>query len=395
MKPKLRFPEFSGEWKEVRLGDISICEDYKRIPLNEQERKEKKGIYPYWGSTKIMDYINDYIFDGEYVLLSEDGGYFYDYKEKPIAFYVNGKFWANNHIHVLKIINHNTKFIYYSLVHKNILAYITGGTRSKLNQKDLKQIKIYLPPTIKEQEKIAEFLSSIDKKIEIVTKKIEELKKYKKGLLQKMLNVTDGEPKIRFKEFSGKWKEVKLGEVGDTYSGLTNKNKEHFNQGNAYFIPFMNVMNNVIIDTSYLEKVVIYSNENQNQVKKGDILFTTSSETPNEVGMCSVYLDNKKVYLNSFCFGLRLKNYDIDSLFLTYLLRYRRDIFYKIAQGATRYNLSKKHFNGIKIHIPPTFKEQEKIASFLSSIDKKIEIENKVLENLKKYKKGLLQKMFV
>ena len=106
-------------------------------------------------------------------------------------------------------------------------------------------------------------------------------------------------------------------------------------------------------------------------------------------------LTNKKVYLNSFCFGYRLKNINVDSLFLTYFLRYRRDIFYKIAQGATRYNLSKKYFNEIKIHIPPTIEEQQKIASFLSSIDEKIELNEQVLDKMKEYKRGLLQKMFV
>jgi type I restriction enzyme S subunit len=202
-------------------------------------------------------------------------------------------------------------------------------------------------------------------------------------------------PEIRFPEFSGEWVEKRLGEIGDTYGGLNNKNKEHFNKGKDLYIPFMNIMINTIIDNNYLENVIIYPNENQNIVKKGDILFTTSSETPNEVGMCSVYLGDKKVYLNSFCFGFRLKNSNIDSLFLTYLLRYKRKLFYKIAQGATRYNLSKKHFNDLKIHIPPTLEEQQKIAEFLSSIDKKIKIEENKLNKLKEYKKGLLQKMFV
>jgi len=187
MIPKLRFPGFSGEWGERKLGEVGVCEDNKRIPLNESERKQRKGAYPYWGSTKIMDYVDDYIFDGEYVLLSEDGGYFYDYKDKPIAFYVNGKFWANNHIHVLKINKENSaKFIYYTLAHKNILAYIIGGTRTKLNQKDMLKIKIHLPPTLAEQQKIAEFLSSIDEKIELNEKKLSKLKEYKRGLLQKM-----------------------------------------------------------------------------------------------------------------------------------------------------------------------------------------------------------------
>ncbi|MEO1959138.1 MAG: restriction endonuclease subunit S, partial [Nautiliaceae bacterium] len=237
MKPVLRFKEFSGEWKQKRLGEVAICEDNKRIPLNETERKQKKGIYPYWGSTKIMDYVDDYIFDGEYVLLSEDGGYFYDYKEKPIAFYVNGKFWANNHIHVLKINKGNSaKFIYYTLAHKNILAYIIGGTRTKLNQKDMLKIKIFTPPTLAEQQKIADFLSAVDEKIEITAKKIKKLKEYKKGLLQKLLNVKNKEPELRFPEFSGEWVEKRLGEVCKLQNGYPFKSKDYVKNGRYMII---------------------------------------------------------------------------------------------------------------------------------------------------------------
>jgi len=184
--PELRFPEFKDEWREMRLGEIAYCLDNQRIPVKESDRAKRKGKYPYWGSTKVMDYIDDYIFDGEFILLSEDGGNFYDYLNKPIAFYVNGKFWANNHIHVLKIHEDNfTKFIFFVLEHKNILAYIIGGTRTKLNKKDMMKIKIKLP-SLPEQQKIANFLSAIDDKIELEKKKLEQIKAYKKGLMQKM-----------------------------------------------------------------------------------------------------------------------------------------------------------------------------------------------------------------
>ena len=133
-------------WKYQRLGMCSQILDSKRIPLNAQERAKRKGVYPYYGANGIQDYIDDFIFDGEYILLAEDGGYFSEYASRPIAQYVKDRFWVNNHAHILKSTAGNSnKWIYYSLVHKNILKYINGGTRSKLNQSDLRDIGILLP----------------------------------------------------------------------------------------------------------------------------------------------------------------------------------------------------------------------------------------------------------
>ena len=394
MKPKLRFKEFSGEWIEKRLGEVAVCEDNKRIPLNETERKQRKGIYPYWGSTKVMDYVNDYIFNGEYVLLSEDGGYFYDYKEKPIAFYVNGKFWANNHIHVLKIHKkNNARFIYYALVHKNILAYIIGGTRTKLNQKDMLKIKIFTPPTLEEQQKIASFLSAVDEKIEITAKKIEKLKEYKKGLLQKLLNVKKGKPEFRFLEFSGKWVEKRLGEVCELKSGYSFKSRDYVENGRYMIITISNVkkgyldLNEVKTINSLPQNI-----RNYQILKLGDILI---SMTGNVGRVCLVNKNN--CLLNQRVGKLKIKNVNLNPNFLYYTLN--RNIFEKkmisLAQGGAQLNISKKNIENFKIHLPPTLAEQQKIAEFLSSVDKKIEINEKKLSKLKEYKKGLLQKMLI
>jgi type I restriction enzyme S subunit len=400
--PEIRFPEFSGEWVEKRLGDV--CKFFSGGTPSTTNKNFWNGDIPFIKSGEIhKERVSNYITNEG---LSNSSAKMIRKGDLLLALYgatsgevalskINGA--INQAILCIRCKELYIPFLYYVLnKNKNkIINKYTQGGQPNLSSKIIQSLYFLFPPTLTEQEKIAEFLSSVDEKIEITAKKIEKLKQYKKGLLQKMLNVINGEPEIRFKEFSGKWVEKRLEEIGDTYGGLNNKNKEHFNKGKDLYIPFMNIMINTIIDNNYLENVIIYPNENQNIVKKGDILFTTSSETPNEVGMCSVYLGDKKVYLNSFCFGFRLKNSNIDSLFLTYLLRYKRKLFYKIAQGATRYNLSKKHFNDLKIHIPPTLTEQEKIAEFLSSIDKKIELEKNRLEKLKVYKKGLLQKMFV
>ncbi|MGU9409621.1 restriction endonuclease subunit S [Clostridium perfringens] len=188
------------EFKKTELGEIpkaweikkieEICEilDSKRVPLNGKQRLKMQGDIPYYGANAIVDYINDYIFDDELILIAEDGGNFGEFREKPIAFYVKGKCWVNNHAHVLKAIEcENSKWIFYNLVHKDITEIVQGGTRAKLNQKDLRNIKIPFP-NLDEQEKIALILSAIDKKIEQYKYKKEKLEELKKGLMKQLLN---------------------------------------------------------------------------------------------------------------------------------------------------------------------------------------------------------------
>ena len=187
---ELRFKDENGndysEWEEKKLEEIADCLDNKRKPLNSTEREKIKGNIPYYGANGIQGYINDYLFDEELVLLAEDGGNFEDFSIKPIAQYIHGKSWINNHAHILKGKKEVlTKFLFYSLVHKDIRSFINGTSRSKLNKSDMLNIVINLP-CFEEQQKIADFLSAIDTKIEKISDKLENLKEFKKGLLQQM-----------------------------------------------------------------------------------------------------------------------------------------------------------------------------------------------------------------
>jgi len=188
---ELRFNRDDGgafeDWEEKRLGEISECLDNLRKPLNSEERQSIQGDIPYWGANNIMDYINDYLFDETIILLAEDGGNFNEFKTRPIANISYGKCWVNNHTHVLRQINgiSNNEFLFYSLVHKNITGYISGGTRAKLIKSEMLKIKINLP-SVPEQQKISNFLTSLDQKITQTTQQIEAMKSFKKGLLQEM-----------------------------------------------------------------------------------------------------------------------------------------------------------------------------------------------------------------
>ncbi|MBE2924446.1 restriction endonuclease subunit S [Anoxybacillus flavithermus] len=196
--------------------------------------------------------------------------------------------------------------------------------------------------------------------------------------------------------FPKDWPIKKLADIGSTYGGLTNKSKEDFAEGNSKFITYKNIYNNTFINTNELESVRIYKDEKQNKVKYGDVFFTGSSETPDEVGISSVLLEEvDDVYLNSFCFGFRFN--DLKKTipeFYGYYFRgpvFRNEV-YPLAQGSTRFNLSKSEMIKLKVPVPPV-KEQYKIAAILSSVDEAIEKTEAIIEQTEKVKKGLMQQL--
>ncbi len=182
--------EIPQEWSVYPLEKICDILDHKRVPISATKRKEMKGSIPYYGANGIVDYVNDFIFDEKIILLAEDGGNFYDYLQKPIAQFVNQKCWVNNHAHVLKA---NSEFIipeylYHSLNHKNIIPFIQGGTRSKLNQDGgLKDIPIILPENKSEQNKIIDILESIKNLDFQIINHLINLKLLKKSILHSKL----------------------------------------------------------------------------------------------------------------------------------------------------------------------------------------------------------------
>ena len=200
-------------------------------------------------------------------------------------------------------------------------------------------------------------------------------------------------PKLRFPGFTEDWEQRKLGSIGSTYTGLSGKIKEDFGHGEAQYITYLNVFQNTVSDITMTDKVEI--DTTQNEVKYGDVLFTTSSETPEEVGMSSVWLgDSPNTYLNSFCFGFR-PNQKIDPYFLGYSLRapYMRDKIKILAQGISRYNISKNKVMELEISLPNN-EEQKLLGTFLQRIDLIITLHQRKLDNLKLKKKALLQKLF-
>lgn len=287
---------------------------------------------------------------------------------------------------------YDSLFIYHNIFSSNISNQINrllvGSNYPAINQTDVEELKIPYCKKNNERKIIAQILSTWDKAIELKEKLLEEKKKQKKGLMQRLLT---GE--VRLHGFDGEWEEVRLGDIGQTYNGLSGKTAKDFGEGKPY-ITYKNIFENSKVDIKDVDYVKISKNENQNLVRYGDIFFTTSSETPNEVGMSSVLLDKvEELYLNSFCFGFRLYNFEtLVPEYARYLFRGEtfRGRINKLAQGSTRFNLSKNEVMKLKV-ILPSVREQQAIAQILSTADKEIELLEKELEQLKTQKKGLMQ----
>lgn len=204
-------------------------------------------------------------------------------------------------------------------------------------------------------------------------------------------------PEIRLADFVNEWEYKTFGNLGYSYSGLTGKGKNDFGHGEAQYITFLNVLTNSHIKPDMFQKVDVKSGENQNSVVKGDLLFNTSSETPEEVGMCSVLdFDIPNLYLNSFCFGFRLTDESVLPSYMVYQMRSGagRKLMKLLAQGATRHNLPKKELYKSLIAIPQTTEEQLSIANFFKRLEDLIEINRNKIESLKQLKSASLVSMF-
>lgn len=254
--------------------------------------------------------------------------------------------------------------------------------------------KYPVPPNPSEQAAIGDYFRRVDALITEAEREVSRLEKMKQASLQKMFpRPGESVPEVRFADFTQQWKAKKLGELGSTYSGLSGKTREDFGHGNARFITYMNVFTNPIASSSMIEAVE--QDQSQTPVKYGDILFTTSSETPDEVGMSSVWKYNiPDMYLNSFCFGYRLSQ----KVELDYIAYYLRSTVFRsnmkiLAQGISRYNISKSQVMELPVQLP-SLEEQAAIGEYFRNLDSLIDARRRRVAKLRDIKKACLDKMF-
>ena len=406
MVPKLRFPEFTATWEQRKLEELASKFTGGGTP-NTSNPNYWNGEIPWIQSSDLKE--DDVLSLTVKKHISQEGLENSAAKIVPknslvIVTRVGvGKLVVNNQeiatsqdFLSLSGIKGDSRFLAYSLYSllKKNSRRVQGTSIKGITKVDFLKETILIP-SLEEQEKISSCMVEIDKLITLHQRKLEGLSKLKKSLLQKMFpkNGSLG-PELRFPGFTGDWEQHKLGDLGHTYGGLSGKSKQDFGHGDARFVTYMNVFSNPIGDPCMVDSIEI--DDRQSRVRKGDVLFTTSSETPDEVGMSCVWpSDSENLYLNSFCFGYRPTT-KINSNFLASLLRspsVREKIIF-LAQGISRYNISKNKV--MEINIPlPSEEEQSQIGDFFTQLDKAITLHQRKLDSLKKLKKSLLQQMFV
>ena len=283
--------------------------------------------------------------------------------------------------------NIESDYLHYVIANDKFINFVMSGAKGvKMPRGDKKQMKTYCLslPQIQEQKKISTLLRLIDERIATQSKIIDKLQSLIKGLNDSL-----------YAQYGGKVL-TSFAELGTSYSGLSGKSAQDFGSGKP-FITYLNVYSNNVINENEFQYVAIKDDEKQNVAEYGDVLFTLSSETPEEVGIGSVYLGKEKVYLNSFCFGIHITNTKVAfSPYLSYYVSSTafRKFIYPYAQGSTRFNLCKADFEKASIKLP-TLENQKRIYSILSHIDNKIITERQMLDLYNSQKQYLLRQMFI
>ena len=357
--PELRFKGFTDEWEERKFKDILKTHSFRSYLAGVSENGEYEVIQQ--GDKPIVGY--------------SDGEPFTDYKDvtlfgdHTVSLYKPKSpfFVATDGVKILSADNFEGNYLYTTLE-----RYKPEPQGYKRHFTILKNQDVWFTENMEEQQKIGVFFKQLDATITLHQRKLDKLKSVKQAYLSEMFPA-EGErvPKRRFPGFTDAWELHPLREIGNTYTGLSGKTKDDFGHGDGRFVTYMNVFSNPISLPEMVEEVEF--DESQNTVRYGDVLFTTSSETPEEVGMSSVWLENtENTYLNSFCFGFRPVK-KVNPYYLAYLLRssgMRRKISF-LAQGISRYNISKAKMMELEISIPNE-NEQSAIGSFFSTLDSQI-----------------------
>lgn len=384
--PKLRFKEFTDEWQKKTLKSVSsYFKSGKSIKSNDIL---KNAPYPVYGGNGLRGYTNTFNFDGNASLIGRQGALCGN------VTYVKGKNYMTEHAVIVQSNYDNyNKFLFYILLSMNLNQYSTQSAQPGLSVNNLLELFNYFP-NIQEQEKIAKFLTTVDKKITNLENTITSLENQKKGLLQQIFS-----QKLRFKDKNGNnypnWEKKKLGDITQSQGGTA---LEKYTTTNGLY-KFISIGNYSTYST-YLDNGIRIDLNNKTKkqlLSKNDLVMILNDKTSsgNIIGR-TLLIDKDNTYIyNQRSQRLICNTKIIIPSFLYFLLNsdFRKNIIKKV-QGATQIYINYSTIEVMHLNIP-CLEEQTKIADFLSAFDRKLENQKAQLEHWKQIKKGLLQQMFV
>jgi len=376
-----------NDWEVKELGDVVFFFDGKRKPIKDSDRAKINGIYPYYGASGIIDYVNDFIFDEELILLGEDGANIIN-RSSPLAFRVAGKIWVNNHAHVLKPkrdieAGYLTEFLESLKYNK----YNTGTAQPKLNKEVCSSIPIVIPP-LPEQKAIAHVLGLMDAVINKNNQLLAQKELQKKWLMQNLLT-----GKKRLQKFEKeKWEETSL---GDLFERVTRKNSEQNTN-----VVTISAQRGFVKQTDFFNKTIASDIvDNYFLVEKGEFCYNKSYSNGYPWGATKRLKDFEKAVVTTLyiCFGLKNSQKNSGDFFEHFFEANLLDKgLTKIAHEGGRahglLNVTPSDFFSLKITIP-TSGEQTAIAQVLITADKEIQVLKTKAEKLREQKKGLMQQL--
>lgn len=380
--PRWRFDGFTDDWQKRKLGEAVDSFDEKRIPIESTQRTQ--GCYPYYGATGIIDYIDKYIFDGEYILLAEDGANII-LRSSPLVYLTHGKFWVNNHAHVLKDKRNANSFLKVELENVNYEKYNSGTAQPKLNAKSIMQIDIS-STSLTEENSIGNFFDLLDNLITVNQRKVDLLKKAKKALLQKIFDQT-----WRFAGFTDDWQKRTVSSLSEiTSGGGTPKTSiREYWDGDLPWLQSSNLMQGNVLkvkfDKSITESAI--KNSPAKLIPKGSIAVVT------RVGVGKLALIDRQ-FATSQDF-LSLSSLTGDPLFTLYLLYLKLNERTRTSQGTSIMGVTKSDLLCLTFFAPIDIREQSKVGHSLFTLDNLIAVNQRKVDLLKQAKKTLLQNMFI
>lgn len=356
---------YPKDWKKYAVGDVSLNFDKYRVPVAENLRV--RGSTPYYGANGIQDYVKGFTHDGEFVLLAEDGAT--DLFDYPVR-HVNGKIWVNNHAHVLKGNSSyvDTKYLSYALKKVDYVSLLVGGTRAKLNAKTLKNIEVTIPSNIKEQQAIADTLSTFDEHIDNLTELIEKKKAIRDGALEDLVT-----GKVRLDGFDGEWEEMPI-----SHFALINPVSvvpEEF-----FYVDLESVVG-IKLTALRKENKSTAPSRAQRLASWGDVFFQTVRPYQK-----NNYLFKKNEGQYVFSTGYAQLRTENDCEFLFFLIRTNTfvDKVLDNCTGTSYPAINPVSLGKINVVVPTDIKEQQAIASILAAMDEE-------LDNLEREKEKILQ----
>ena len=377
-KPAIRFKGFTDSWEQRKLDDVVEFLDTMRKPL--EGAKRISGPYPYYGASGIVDYVDGYLFDEELILLSEDGANITD-RNHPVCFLASGKYWVNNHAHVLQTKQGNeNNFICNSLERKEYTQYNTGMAMPKLNKETCKKIPISCPG-FEEQKKIGDYFRSLDHLITLHQRKYDKLQIIKKAMLEKMFPQNGScFPEIRFKGFTDSWEQRKLTELSEkTFGGGTPKtSNESFWKGNIPWIQSSDLIEGSLFDVEprkYISQEAVDKSATK-LVQKNSVAIVTRVGVGKLAFMPFSYATSQDF--------LSLSVLKTEPQFTVYALYKKLQSELNAVQGTSIKGVTKDELLAKEIMIP-YYEEQEKIGSYLHSLDNLITLHQRVQKNSKQY----------